>query len=154
MRVPRRKQAEKKYLELAELYMYAYANLGYALDDEKEEIRELLSLMGKTKEDFYPYGFFLGRKIGLTKPQVRSMIGKWKPSKENPMTISEVVDDIILKVSNHQEGHYIYEYSRKYAGHPAEPEIYELVIGKESSYFYDVSNLKYYTFEERAKHIR
>ena len=35
------------------------------------------------------------------------MIGKWKPSKEHPMTIAELVDDIIYKVKTHCEGRYV-----------------------------------------------
>ena len=38
----------------------------------------------------------------LTKAQIRSMIGRWRPSRENPMTIGELVEDIIKKVKEHQ----------------------------------------------------
>lgn len=137
-----------RYLELAELYMQAYVNLGYVLDDGQPEISKLLGLLGKTKKDFYPDAFALVRRVRLTRPQVRSMIGKWKPSKENPMTISQVVDDIIAKAAGHQEGRYVYVYNRKYAGADAEPELYELVIGKDTCYFYDVNNLRFYMLEK------
>lgn len=140
-----RESSDARYLEEAELHMRAYANMGYALDDGHKEISELLELLGKKGEDFYPCGFVLGKRIKLTKTQVRSMIGKWKPSKENPMTISQVVDDIIAKVSAHQEGRYVYKYSRKSSGQADEPEIYELVVNSETCYFYDVNNFRFYT---------
>ncbi len=42
-----------KYLELALLHMQAYANMGFALDEENKTIREILKKTGKTREDFY-----------------------------------------------------------------------------------------------------
>ena len=43
-----------KYLELALLHMQAYANMGFALDEENKTIREILKKTGKTREDFFP----------------------------------------------------------------------------------------------------
>lgn len=137
-----------QYLELAMLHMQAYANMGFALDDRNPVIKEILEILGKTKYDFFPKTHIMGRQIKLTKPQIRGMIGKWKPSVDNPMTIGEVVDDIIKKVKEHSEGRYIYQYQRKITGEEAEPEVYELVINKDESYFYDVKNFKFYTFIE------
>ena len=78
--------------------MQAYANMGFALDEENKTIREILKKTGKTREDFFPKGYLLGKRIKLTKSQVRGMIGRWRPSRDSPMTIGELVDDIIRKV--------------------------------------------------------
>ena len=84
-----------KYLELALLHMQAYANMGFALDEENKTICEILKKTGKTREDFFPKGYLLGKRIKLTRSQVRGMIGRWRPSRDSPMTIGELVDDII-----------------------------------------------------------
>ncbi|MDC7286277.1 hypothetical protein NXH76_00540 [Blautia schinkii] len=137
----------KEYLEIAMLHMQAYANMGFALDEDERIVQTILELTGKSKNDFYPQGYVIGKRIKLNKAQIRGMLGKWMPSHENPMTIGEVVDDIIEKVKNHETGRYIYQYQRKYAGED-EPEVYELVINKDESYFYDVKKFRFYTFTE------
>ena len=119
-----------KYLELALLHMQAYANMGFALDEENKTIREIL------------------KKTGLTRSQVRGMIGRWRPSRDSPMTIGELVDDIIRKVKNHEEGRYIYQYHRTDVTTKGDIEVYELVINKDESYFYDVKKFRFYTFME------
>lgn len=138
----------RKYLELALLHMQAYANMGFALDDDEPAVKEILDLMGKTKNDFFPRGHMIGKQVRLNKVQVRGMIGKWKASPETPLSIGELVDDIITKIKEHREGRYIYQYQRKVTAGEAEPEVYELVINKEESYFYDVKNFRFYTFIE------
>lgn len=138
----------REYLELAMLHMQAYANMGFALDDRIPEIKELLELTGKTKNDFFPKGQVYGKRIKVNRVQIRRMIGKWKPSKENPMTIGEVVDDIIEKITSRKEGRYIYQYGRKHSGGKEGLELYELVINKDEIYFFDVKNFRYYTFME------
>lgn len=137
-----------KYLELALLHMQAYANMGFALDEENKTIREILKKTGKTREDFFPKGCLLGKRIKLTKSQVRGMIGRWRPSRDSPMTIGELVDDIIRKVKNHEEGRYIYQYHRTDVTTQGDIEVYELVINKDESYFYDVKKFRFYTFME------
>ena len=64
------------------------------------------------------------------------------------MTINEVIEEIIDRVKNHAEGRYIYQYSRTFGSTQEEPEVYELVINEEESYFYDVKNFRFYTFME------
>ena len=116
-----------KYLELALLHMQAYANMGFALDEENKTIREILKKTGKTREDFFPKGYLLGKRIKLTKSQVRGMI---------------------RKVKNHEEGRYIYQYHRTDVTTKGDIEVYELVINKDESYFYDVKKFRFYTFME------
>lgn len=136
---------DERYLRIAEIHMQAYVNFGYALNAEEDPVQKILELSGKSTEDFRPGRLFFGKRVTLTKIQIRSMIGKWKPTAENPMTIAQVVDDIIEKVSNHKEGHYIYEYQRTVHGKPCPPDIYELVVSDEICYFYDVKNFKFYS---------
>ena len=63
------------------------------------------------------------------------------------MSIHEVVDDIIAKVSGHQKGRYLYTYHR-FAGSDDEiPDAYELIIEEQEATFM-MSNFRFYTFAE------
>lgn len=137
----------KEYLEVAHLHIQAYVNMGFALDDADPIIREFLRLTKRTKEDFFPRAnrYKFGKQIKLNRSSVRGMIGKWKASRENPKTVTELVDEIIEKVKKHEEGRYVYQYQRK---NTEDVETYELVIQKEECYFYDVKNFRFYTFSE------
>ena len=58
---------------------------------------------------------------------------------------------IIKKVKEHQTGRYIYRYCRSDCTSGEDAEIYELVVGREESYFYDVRKFRFYTFMEETK---
>lgn len=135
-----------QYLEIMYLQLQAYVNMGNALNMENESIQKALELLGLQTTDFCPKGFFLGKQIRLNPSQVRSMIGKWRPSKSNPTTIQDVVEDIIEKVKQHQVGHYFYKYHRFSDNNACVPDVYELIIEEDESYFYDINNFKFYKF--------
>lgn len=100
---------EQQYLDLMRLQLQAYVNMGHALNLNDQVIRNVLELLEMSEEKIYPNELFMGKQICLTPSQVRSIIGKWRPSKNNPMTIKEVVRDIIEKVEKGQIGHYFYD---------------------------------------------
>ena len=138
-------------LLLAKQHMQAYVNMGFALNEQNQTIRDIISILDQTIADFYPKDSLPGKRVKLTKAQIRSMIGRWRPSRENPMTIGELVEDIIKKVKEHQTGRYIYRYCRSDCTSGEDAEIYELVVGREESYFYDVRKFRFYTFMEETK---
>ena len=142
---------EEKYLALAEQHMQAYVNMGFALDEKNQTICDILNVTHQTIENFCPKGYLPGKRVKLTKTQVRSMIGRWKPSKTNPMTIGELVEDIIRKVKEHQTGRYIYHYCRTDCVSKEDAEIYELVVNEDESYFHDVRKFRFYTFMEETR---
>lgn len=142
---------EEKYLALAEQHMQAYVNMGFALDEKNQTICDILNVTHQTIENFCPKGYLPGKRVKLTKTQVRSMIGRWKPSKTNPMTIGELVEDIIRKVKEHQAGRYIYHYCRTDCVSKEDAEIYELVVNEDESYFHDVRKFRFYTFMEETR---
>lgn len=90
---------------------------------------------------------YSAQKVGLTRGQVRGMIGRWMPSKNNPMKIQDVVDDIIKKVSLHETGKYLYQYKRK-DGKWEQLDQYELVIESDYAYFHDIGKMRYYVLEQ------
>lgn len=138
---------DARCLDLIEMHLQAYVNMGNGLDPEEEEIREALTLIGKRAEEFRPAGPFIWKKVTLTHSHVRGMIGKWRATAQNSMTIQQVVEDIIQKVSKKQLGCYLYEYCRFAEKGNENSDLYELIVGEEVSYFYDVNNLKFYVFE-------
>lgn len=131
--------------------MQAYVNMGFALDEKNQTICDILNVTHQTIENFCPKGYLPGKRVKLTKTQVRSMIGRWKPSKTNPMTIGELVEDIIRKVKEHQTGRYIYHYCRTDCVSKEDAEIYELVVNEDESYFHDVRKFRFYTFMEETR---
>lgn len=137
-----------KYLELAILHLQAYANMGFALDEGEPVIKEVLALTGKSRNDFVPRGGILGNRVKITKSQIRRMIVRWRANKENPMTVSELVDDIFSKLKGHQTGRYLYQNRQMKTSGNEMVEIYELVIGEEESYLFDINRFRFYTFME------
>ena len=92
----------------------------------------------------------LAKRVKPNKSQVRRMIGKWMPSKDNPLTINQVVEDIIDKVVNKKEGVYYYSYkksSRNKIEDIKRENLYKLIITKSECYFIDLHKLIVYLFE-------
>lgn len=139
-----------QYMELALLHMQACANMGFALDEKDEAVREILEITKMSVSDFVPRGVPLGKRVKINKTQIRGMIGKWSATKENPITVSQVVEDIIDKLRKRQNGRYTYKYTKKSMG-KEETDVYELVINSEESYFFDVKNFRFYTFIEEER---
>lgn len=142
---------DRRFLDLIELHLQSYVDMGYALDSRVTVIDRALQLLNRTADQFHPSGCFFGKAVRLNRTQIRSIIGKWKPSKHNPMTIQEVISDIIQKVSGNQYGRYIYQYHRSSDKEAQIPDTYELVVTQERSYFHDVNNFKFYTFLDDKK---
>ena len=143
----------KSYYDIMVSEVAAYINMGFSMPKGNAIIDAVINRENIPAEDFSMEMCSLkrGKKIKPTKTQVRSMIGKWKPSRSSPMTISELVDDIIDKVVNKRIGSYQYTY-RAYdadARSIMQTDRYELVITESESFFWDIKNFKFYVFEKR-----
>jgi hypothetical protein len=77
----------------------------------------------------------------LNKSQVRSLIGKWPASPHQKMKIDEVVNDIISKIKNKENGIFYYKCA-------VTENLYELVISTKEIFFHDVARGIFYTFED------
>lgn len=132
-------------LDLAEAEILAYISMGFPLtmDENVAYILQNRDIRAQISR------YNLGKRIRLNKTQVRGMIGKWKSSQYTPMTIGQVVDDIITKVSQQVPGtwRYIYYKAATGKGSPVRSEEYELVISPEETFFWDINHFKFYTFE-------
>lgn len=140
--------SEREYLEIALIEIAAYLEMGGIYKEEQELFDKVMAYMGLPKEVLFPVSAFSGQFLKPNKYQIRKLLGRWMPSRNNPMKIGEVVDDILDKIKDKKQGHYYYKYeektgtSRKSTGR----YLYELVVAENECYFYDVKNNKYYRF--------
>lgn len=137
---------DKRYIDVAVLEIEAYLILGGDYCKSREQFRKILSMVEIEEASLLTkYG---AKKANLNRNEVKSLFRKWMPSKENPMKIAEVVDDIIQKVTTRQLGRYIYSYKGN-GKKQYETDIYELIVDKTESYFHDVNRMQYYFFDKR-----
>lgn len=136
--------SDKKYLELALLYIKVYLEMGFVYDELKEVFEQALILWGEPKEAFYKAFEVSGsEKKKYSKNEIKSMIRRWSSSKYHTKTIDEVVEDIQEKVEKQSHGIYYY-HSNENPKQSHMDEVYELVIGEHESYLHDISRNKYY----------
>ena len=133
---------EKEYLNNSLLHIKAFIRMGFHYGQYKDLIDDILKILGLTKDIFYKKETSFQKRIKLTRPQIRGMIGKWMPSASNPKKIGEVVDEIIEKVKAQDEGVYTYSYKRGNIEYR-----YELIVSSEQCFFHDVRQRKYYFFD-------
>ena len=138
---------ERRYLELAVLQIRAGFQLKMLSAEDLEFYHEMCEQMSLTLEDILKENLLIAKEVKLNRAQIKGMIRKWMPSKKNPMTIMQVVDDIIDKVTNQRFGHYYYRYTRG-QGDNTQEDIYELAINESECYFLDIKDFKMYTFKE------
>ena len=133
--------------ELAQLEVCAYLNMGFPFPKE-------LLLNGWISEEElcgYVREFNLGKRVKITRAQIRSMIGKWSASRLTEMTVNQVVDDIIEKVSNEEEGIWRYAYRKGTNAGGMKEERYELIIHEEEKFFWDLNRFRFFVFEKKGR---
>lgn len=141
---------DSRYLELALLQMRACFELGISGERNIVLYNQICELANVDLEEVMKQGLGLAERVKPNKSQVRGMIGKWMPTKDNPMTINQVVEDIIDKVINRKEGDYYYCYkksNRNTIDDMKHEENYKLIITKTECYFIDLNKFFIYLFE-------
>lgn len=133
--------AEKKYLEVAKLFIQAYLEMGFIYQEGEQLFDTILNELGEQCEMEYPKKNYIERKIKLNKSQVRSMIKRWPASPKQEMKIDEVVNDIISKVKNKEIGISYYKCS-------VTKDVYELVINENEMFFHDLKRGLFFTLLE------
>lgn len=132
---------EKEYLRAATLHIQAYLEMGFSYEENVELFNKVLEELETTRELEFPKRFYASKKISLNRSQVRSMIKKWPASPHQKMKINEVIDDIIHKIQDKEDG--IFYYRCAVTG-----DLYELVISTKEIFFHDIVRGKFYTFED------
>lgn len=64
---------EKKYLEVAKLFIQAYLEMGFLYQEGEKVFDVILNELGEQREIEYPERNYVERKIKLNKSQVRSL---------------------------------------------------------------------------------
>lgn len=134
------------YLEKELNHIYAYLELGFSFEEIKQQVSFVLengkmdaAELAELKKSCCP-------KIQLNKSSVRGLIGRWNPHLHS-MPISDVVDDIIMKAGEKQEGEYLYHCGKRLSGQGNDSiweNTYRLLVSKEGAVFQDVNKYKYY----------
>lgn len=136
------------FRELAEWEILACLNIGFPIPQSPvlEQLIEERNIRDKAQRGRR------GKTVAANKSQIRSLIGKWMPSKNMPMTIGQVVDDIIEKVEERRQGTWQYTYKRAGSRNRiGDEDRYELVITEEGCFFWDLRNLQVYILEEHKR---
>lgn len=142
---------DAKYVDMAVCQMKVAAELNVIKEEDSNIYKKVMELAGWTEHEQILNGIYEDRRIKVNKTQVKSMFRKWMPSSNNPMTISQVVEDIIYKVKNHIEGRFYYCYDKNRGKGEKVSEtadVYLLVIEADRSYFWDCKGFVCYTFQE------
>lgn len=138
------KEPKEEFLLGALLDIQAYLELGFSYRTNEELFDEVLGRYGKNRVQVFPKPFYAATKVKLNRSQVRGMLRKWSGAQKNNLSITQVVEDIIEKVTSREKG--VHYYTNYLAG--ATPDIYELVIQEEECYFHDVKCDRFYVFPE------
>lgn len=138
---------DPKLLELARLEVLSYLNMGFSLPDELKD-RDWLDIDGLCASIRL---FHIGKRVRPTKAQVRSMIGRWSSSRLTAMTVGQVVEDILQKVSAGQTGMWCYIYRKTLGKGRIKEERYELIVGEKESFFWDMNMFRFYVFEQDGR---
>ena len=145
---------DERYLDLAMIQVKAGLEFEIMTENALVLYNEACCLSGMDFDEILKKELFVSKKIKLNKSQVRRVFRKWMRSKISGMTMSELVDDVIYKVSNKVIGSYTYCY-RKYDTSENEDklknDIYHLVVNETESYLFDLKEFTVYTFWNECK---
>ena len=136
---------DRRYLLGALTSLQAYLELGYKYEDYREKFDQLMKDLGTYRELQFGGLHFPLAVIPLSKTKIKSVIGTWNASKYHTMPVADMLEDIIRKVKNKEVGRY--EYHSNYQPDSRKPDrVFELLVGEDASYFYDVQRDQYYMF--------
>ena len=144
-------EEDEEFLELAVLQVCAVIQMGLVKEADVALYHDICELADTSMEELLEGCAVMAKPIRISRYGIQGLIGKWMPSRKNPMKKSEVVDDIMDKLENHREGQYYYCYEKGGSGgrYPEmlKKDVYKLVINREESYFMDLKQFRIYTFE-------
>lgn len=149
-------EEDEEFLELALLQICAVMRMGMVREADIALYNDVCTLADTSMEELLESCAPMAKPMKISWYGIQGLIGKWMPSRKNPMKKSEVVDDIMDKLENHREGQYYYCYEKGRSGdryqEMPKKDVYKLVINKEERYFLDLKQFRIYTFEDENVH--
>lgn len=130
-------------LKKAILFIQVYIELGFTYESYAELFGQVFQEAGLTDDEVLFFKRRFAQKLRLNKSKIDSVLGRWNP-KYHSNTKKEVIDDIMEKIKNQEQGEYFYYSKQKYS---EQEDVYQLVVEQDSSYFCHVNKQKYYEFE-------
>lgn len=144
-------EEDREFLELALLQICAVFRMGLVKEADIALYNDICALADTTMEELLGNYTSMAKTIKLSRQGIYGLIGKWMPSRKNPIKKSDVVEDIMDKLVNHREGQYYYCYEKGQSGNSypemMRKDLYKLVINREESFFLDLKQFRIYTFE-------
>lgn len=132
--------AKDDALNTASEYILAYLQIGFSYLEHRVIFDTVLTQAGYNTEQISELQA-KNKVILLNRPQLRSIIGRWPASPYNSHTITEAIDDIIVKATNDNYGTYHYFTARKGGKYTA---LYQLTVSPGYILFCDVLCNRYY----------
>lgn len=131
-------------LNKALLFIQVYIELGFSYESYAELFEQVFEEAGLTDDEVLSFKRRFAEKLRLNKSKIGSALGRWNP-RYHSNTKKEVIEDIMEKVKNQEQGEYFYYSGRKYS---RQEEVYQLVVEQDGSYFCHVNKQKYYEFKD------
>lgn len=136
---------DKCYVETALLHIKAYVEMGFEYEDKAVLFDHVLEELGMSRQLEFPKAYYYSKKLKANKTQIRTMIKRWPASKFR-INIDEVVQDILDKVKNREEGIYYYNSNPSpEKANGTDGDLYELVVSEKEVVFHDIKRRKYFT---------
>lgn len=136
-------QKKAAMLKKAVLFIQVYIELGFTYESHAELFEQVFQAAGLTEDEVLSFKRRFAQKLRLNKSKIDSVLGRWNP-KYHSNTKREVIDDIMEKIKNQEQGEYFYYSKQKYS---ERKDVYQLVVERDGSYFCHVNKQKYYEFE-------
>ena len=146
--------SEEEDLQKALCHMEAYGELGFSYDDVKDEAEEIFGLLEADREVRKEFRRHFCEKIVVNKTRVNRLLGRWNPARHS-MRIGDAVEDIIRKVTEQEEGIFLYHCGRMIAGDGEDglwEHTFRLQIQDGEAIFHDVNNNQYYLLLKEETH--
>lgn len=137
---------DDKDLRKALCHIQAFAELGFPYEDVKEETAEIFDLLKENEEVRKEFRKHFFEKIVINKTRINQLLGRWNPARQS-MHIGDAVNDIIQKVTDREQGTYLY-YCGKQIAEDKNSKLWEhtfrLQIHNDDAIFHNVNQNKYY----------
>lgn len=140
---------DKNLLMQALQFIYAYIELGFPVEEYREEFQQLTYELEIPFLNAFPEKIWKCNRIRLTKTQISDLLGRWNP-RLHSMKAAEAVKDIYDKVLFNTEGVFLYHSGRLLAQDEDDAlweKTFRLFIQSGEAILYDVNKNRYYIFE-------